>query len=110
MPTSNLFSAVPNLSQGEQFETLLRHRNVVIERIVSTSDIEPQLYVQEQDEWVALLQGRAQIEMDETEIELNAGDTLFIPTQTPHKVLSTSANPQCIWLTVHIFSEPKAEG
>jgi cupin 2 domain-containing protein len=34
---------------------------------------------------------------------LGAGDTIFIPAHTPHRVVTTSTNPQCIWLAVHIY-------
>ena len=105
MPSINLFSTLPDLSQGESFEELLRHRNIVIERIVSTDDIEPKLYNQPQDEWVALLQGEAQLELDGEEVTLHRGDTCFIPAHTPHRVVATSTDPRCIWLAIHIFAE-----
>jgi cupin 2 domain-containing protein len=101
---SNLFSTIPELPKGERFDQLLQHRNVSIERIISSSDIDPQRYVQPQDEWVILLQGQAQLEMDGKLLSLEKGDYLFIPAQTPHRVVATSGAPQCIWLAVHIFS------
>ena len=105
MPSKNLFSAVPGLSQGESFEELLRHRNIVIERIVSTDKLKTKLYNQPQDEWVALLQGEARLELDGKEIMLCCGDTCFIPAHTPHRVIATSAEPHCIWLAIHIFAD-----
>jgi len=33
---------------------------------------------------------------------LVSGDYLFIPAHTPHRVVETSAEPQCIWLAVHL--------
>lgn len=105
MSSPNLFSAIPGLSQGESFEELLRHRNIVIERIVSTDKLEPKLYNQPQDEWVALLQGEARLELEDKEISLSSGDSCFIPANTPHRVIATSAEPRCIWLAVHIFTD-----
>jgi len=105
MSLKNLFSSVPGLSQGESFEELLRHRNVVIERIVSTDKLEARLYNQPQDEWVALLQGEARLELDGEEIILRSGESCFIPAHTPHRVVSTSAEPCCIWLAIHIFAD-----
>jgi len=105
MPSKNLFSAVPDLSQGESFEELLRHRNIVVERIVSTDKLKAKLYNQLQDEWVALLQGEARLELDGKEIMLCRGDTCFIPAHTPHRVIATSAKPHCIWLAIHIFAD-----
>ncbi len=105
MPPINLFSALPGLSQGEHVEELLRHRNVVIERIVSTDSIETRIYNQPQDEWVALLQGEARLELDGKEVTLRQGESRFIPAHTPHRVIATSAEPRCIWLAIHIFAD-----
>lgn len=105
MSPSNLFAVIPELTEGEQFEKLLQHRNVTIERIISSSRIAPQTYDQPQDEWVILLQGEARLEMGGNELSLAKGDYLFIPARTPHRVLATSEHPQCIWLAIHIFPE-----
>ncbi len=105
MSPINLFSAPPELSRGEHFEELLRHRNIVIERIVSTDSPETRRYNQPQDEWVALLQGEAQLELDGKEITLHRGESCFIPAHTPHRVVATSAEPCCIWLAIHIFAD-----
>lgn len=48
---------------GERFDTLLLHHGLLIERIVSTSKIQSQQHVQQQDEWVALLKGGATLEV-----------------------------------------------
>ena len=102
MATFNLFE--PELFRGdeESFETLLQHANVTIERILSPADTRSKTFVQTQDEWVCLLQGEAQLMLGEREMQLKAGETLFIPAGTPHQVLNTSAQPTCIWLAVHI--------
>ncbi len=105
MPPVNLFSVLPGLPQGESFEELLRHRNIVVERIVSTAGTESKIYNQPQDEWVALLQGEAQLELDGEEITLRRGESCFIPAHTPHRVVTTSAEPRCIWLAIHIFAD-----
>ncbi len=105
MPPVNLFSPIPELTQGEHFEELLRHRNVVIERIISSDNPETRHYNQPQDEWVALLQGEAQLELDGEEIALQRGESCFIPAHTPHRVITTSSEPRCIWLAIHIFAD-----
>ena len=105
MSPINLFSAVPGLAQGERFEELLRHRNVVVERIVSSPNIEDKLYNQPQDEWVVLLQGEACLELDGKEVMLCRGDNCFIPAHMPHRVVATSKEPCCIWLAIHIFAD-----
>jgi len=33
---------------------------------------------------------------------MGAGDHLFIPAHTRHRVLATSEEPRCLWLAVHI--------
>ena len=86
---------------GESFTTLLEHKNIKINRIVSSSDIEPVEYIQDEDEWLVLLEGEATLLMGNEEKLLTKGETLFIPSKVPHKVLKT--NSGTVWLTVHIF-------
>ena len=62
----NLFANAAPPPAGERFDTLLEHKNLVIERISSSSAIAPNQYVQPQDEWVLLVQGTAVIEIDLT--------------------------------------------
>jgi cupin 2 domain-containing protein len=102
MSSINLFN--PTLLEGrdELFETLLTHKNVVIERIQSPAGSRSELYRQEQDEWVCLLQGEATLELEDKTLKLQSGETLFIPSGAPHRVLDTSDTPLCIWLAVHI--------
>jgi cupin 2 domain-containing protein len=104
----NLFSDAAPPAAGERFDTLLSHRGLTIERIVSTSKIESQLYVQEQDEWVVLLQGAALLDVDGVETRLLAGDYVFLPSRTPHRVLSVSDG--AMWLAVHLSAEPSRGG
>jgi len=98
----NLFSDIPFLESGERFEEWLRCKNLVIERIVSSAKPEPTAYDQAQDEWVALLQGTASLEIEDQVVTLTAGDTLFIPARTPHRVLATSETPRCVWLALRV--------
>lgn len=87
-------------SSGERFETLLQHRNLVIERIISSATTVPTPYVQEQDEWVLLVQGSAVLEIDGVAKSLKAGDYVFLPAQTPHTV--TQVSEGALWLAVHL--------
>lgn len=97
------FFVIGGLPQhGERFDQLLKCRNVVIERIVSSAACESVAYDQEQNEWVMLMQGNARLDLDGELISLAAGDSLFIPARTPHRVVSTSDTPPCLWLAVHI--------
>lgn len=100
MPVANLFHDSQPPAQGERFETLLSHRNLVVERIVSSSRIESVDYVQEQDEWVLLARGEARMTVAGEAIELAAGDHLFLAAGTPHRVERTSEG--ALWLAIHL--------
>jgi cupin 2 domain-containing protein len=100
MVVKNLFSEADAPAHGERFETLLEHRNLVVERIVSSAEIEPDESVQDQDEWVVLLKGQASMTVDGKPVGLVAGDYLFLPAGTPHTVTSTSQG--ALWLAVHL--------
>ena len=39
---------------GETFTTLLEHKNIKINRIVSSNHLEETEYIQEEDEWLVL--------------------------------------------------------
>lgn len=85
---------------GEDFTTLLEHKNVRIVRIISSKNIEPIEYVQDEDEWVVVIEGEATLDVAGKEIILRRGDTLSIPAHTPHTVISTKQDT--LWLAVHI--------
>jgi cupin 2 domain-containing protein len=85
---------------SENFQTLLNHKNVEIKTIVSNTLSTPQLFKQEFDEWVVVLQGCAKIEMDGVIYKLKKGDTLFVPAHKEHKLLKTKK--VVVWLAVYI--------
>lgn len=103
MPTGNLFANAAPPQNGECFETLLSHKNLVVERILSSSAITPSEYIQAQDEWVALLQGEAVLRVAGESVALKSGDYLFLPAGTPHTVERVSEG--AIWLAVHLHPE-----
>jgi len=86
---------------GETFTTLLEHKNIKINRIVSSNTVEPVEYIQEEDEWLVVIDGEAKLLIENEEKILTKGDTLFIPAKVPHKILETKDGT--VWLTVHIF-------
>jgi len=86
---------------GETFTTLLEHKNIKINRIVSSKNFKSIAYIQEEDEWLILLEGKATLLLESEKKILKKGDTLFIPAKIPHKILETKDGT--IWLTVHIF-------
>lgn len=98
--TGNLYADATPPAQGERFDTLLSHRGLVIERIVSTTKIESREYVQEQDEWVLLLKGHAMLDVAGQPVTLNDGDYLFLPALTPHTVCKVSDG--AMWLAIHL--------
>ncbi len=103
MRISNLFTDAVPPHEGERFDTILSHKNLVVERIVSSEAITPQEYVQAQDEWVLLVQGKAVLQLAGESISLKAGDHLFLPAGVPHAVLRTSEG--AMWLAVHLHPE-----
>ena len=86
---------------SEIFETILKHKNVEITKIISNTLKTPQTFCQKEDELVVLLKGCAKIEINGEVKKLKAGDYLFIPANTPHKVLKTKKI--AIWLAIHIY-------
>jgi len=103
MISNNIFSHLPLLTESEEFETLLQQGCVKIERIVSSAHSNDSLQYQTHDEWVLLIQGEATLELNNKPQLLTLGDYLFIPAGTPHRVVSTSSEPPCIWLAIHIY-------
>ena len=106
MQTGNLFNDAEPPQQGERFDTLLNHRNLVVERIVSSATITPQEFVQRQDEWVLLVQGEAVLRVAGEPVSLKPGDYLFLPAGVPHTV--ERASEGAMWLAVHLHPAPAA--
>ncbi len=100
MSIGNLFEGAIAPSSGERFDTLLQHRNLVVERIVSSASTVPREYVQTQDEWVLLARGTATIDINGVVRTLEAGDYVFLASGTPHTVRHASEG--AIWLAIHL--------
>lgn len=96
----NLFADVSAPLGGERFDVLLEHRNLVVERIVSSASTAAQSFVQAQDEWVVLLRGNAVLEIAGERHDLAAGDYVFLPSGAEHTVRSASEG--ALWLAVHL--------
>lgn len=96
----NIFGQSDPSESGERFETLLKQGNVVIERIVSSANAEPTRFVQDHDEWVVLLRGKAVLDVEGETMTLRRGDYVFLPAHTPHTVTRTSAD--ALWLAIHM--------
>ena len=101
---ANSFELPDELPGHEVVEPLVTRDRLRIERIISTGQTTPmgQWYDQDQDEWVVLLQGEAELTYgDGSSQRLQAGDYVLIPAHQRHRVSHTSKNPPCIWLAVH---------
>ena len=99
----NLFDLPDLPSNDEEFTELLGSKHLRIERIVSSGHTTPagKWYDQDEDEWVALIQGEAVLEYENGEkLRLSAGDHVLLPAHCLHRVAFTSSNPPCIWLAV----------
>jgi len=84
---------------GERTERL-HDDGIVIEQILSGTLAAPAAYRQEHDEWVVLLEGHATLVVDGKDVELNAGEWLFLPAHAEHTLVATA--PGSSWLAVHI--------
>lgn len=98
----NLFACYNPAAPEEQIDVLRQTSAVRIERIVSTGQVSPSgfWYDQEEDEWVAVLQGEGRIETESGVLVLRPGDTAFLPAHFRHRVSFTSADPACVWLCI----------
>ncbi len=104
---ANLFDLIFSDSPANEEITNILHQShgVRIERIVSTGQVSPDgfWYDQEEDEWVALLDGEAQIMFEDgTVFLMSRGDHLLIPAHCRHRVTYTSSQPPAVWLAVFI--------
>jgi len=86
---------------SEIFETILKHKNIEIKKIISNTLKTPQTFIQKEDEFVVLLKGCAKIEINGKVKKLKSGDYLFIPANTPHTLIKTKKT--AIWLAIHIY-------
>ncbi|MBV5320596.1 MAG: cupin domain-containing protein [Sulfuricurvum sp.] len=98
---ANLSDLNEPTENNEIFLPLFQTSTFKIEAIRSWLKIPGELYNQEEDEWVILLEGKASIEMDNQIFTLQKGDYFFIPKHRVHRILSTSKN--ALWIGVFSF-------
>jgi cupin 2 domain-containing protein len=92
--------------KSERIDELLVRPGATIERIVSKGHKSPPgfWYDQDWDEWVIVLSGEARLRFEE-EMDarvLAAGDYVFIPAKTRHRVDRTTEDQTTVWLAVHL--------
>ncbi len=108
MRIRNLLSNLPDTHLDELSETLAGNRHARLLRILSPAHFRSAPFLQQEDEWVMVLQGEGTLEIAAETVRLGPGDSLLIPAGTPHRVRDTSAEPRCIWLALHLdpFTPP----
>jgi cupin 2 domain-containing protein len=82
---------------------LVEWPTLTVEQILSGALPEPASYEQAHDEWVLVLEGRARLLVDGTELELESGDWLLLPAGCPHTLLET--RPGTSWLALHLAAD-----
>ena len=100
LPTiTNLLDNPP--SDQEQFCELLSAGSAKLEHIISHGQAsDPDFwYDQDNNEWVALIQGTACLQFVEGALSLKAGDCVTIPAHLKHRVANVSQD--AVWLALH---------
>ena len=104
----NILENLPENPSEEIIEQLASSGNVRIERIVSSGHRSPDgfWYDQDQDEWVVVLKGRAQLKIEGVEdlVNLAVGDSVLLRAHQRHRVEWTLPDFDTIWLAVHFDS------
>ena len=101
MKRGSLFETVQ--PSAEEFTEILKSFGQVrIERIVSHGHVSPPGFWYDQDDWeyVAVLQGSAELQTESEKFTMNAGDWVMIPAHERHRVIYTSTEPPCVWLAI----------
>lgn len=106
MKTGNIFNTddIGDFKE-ELFFELHKDGNCLIEKIISTGQTTKDgIWLEgKKDEFVVLLQGESELVFEDGgNIKLNKGDFLLIPAGKKHRVNSTSVEPKCIWLAIHL--------
>ena len=98
----NMFEKIPKDLSDEVFEDILKSKNIRIERIISKGHkTELDWYDQDENEWVMLLSGEAEILFEDgSVVELKSGDYIDIKAHQKHKVLWTKEDELSVWLAV----------
>lgn len=99
----NLFATIPEALPDELVEVIGGHGNLRIERIVSHGHCSTDgfWYDQDEDEFVLLLEGEAELEFEDELIRLKKGDYLTISAHRKHRVKWTQPDQASIWLAVY---------
>ncbi len=92
---NNIFKNLPDNLTEEVLENLASSSQVKIERIISKGHSSPSFgwYDQDQNEWVIVLKGQAEITFEnDSTVLLSAGDYVNIKAHQKHKVKGADEN------------------
>lgn len=99
--TGNLFGNIPAELPSELEELLAQGRRFRLKRLVSRGH-QTDWYDQDENEWVTLLSGAAQLEFEQQNfIDLAAGDFLLIPARRKHRISWTDPHTESVWLALY---------
>jgi cupin 2 domain-containing protein len=101
----NLLTDLPEPSEVEVFDELLRLPGLRVERIVSAGQASPPgfWYDQPQREWVLVLAGAAVLRFEDEAAprRLDPGDFVDIAPRRRHRVEWTDPERPTVWLALH---------
>lgn len=103
MTVSDIFDNIKRKIPEEITEEIIVSDNCRIERIISKGHASPPgfWYDQNENEWVILLRGSALLKFEDgTEIKMQEGSYVNIPSHIKHRVEWTEPNRETIWLAV----------
>ncbi|MDP2628499.1 MAG: cupin domain-containing protein [Nanoarchaeota archaeon] len=102
MIVKNVFAKIPKDIPKEIFETLVKSKSCRIERIISKGHKTPngEFYNQEENEFVLLVKGFAELSFGNKIVNLKEGDWINIPKHVKHRVEKTDTKKETIWLAV----------
>lgn len=102
---TNIFQKLPDACKFECEEDLLSKNAVRITRILSQGQTS-EVYEQEDDEWIMVLVGEAEITFPDEHgrtLALSSGDFLYLEAGRRHQVTRTS--DPCLWLCVFFSAD-----
>ena len=104
MKKENIYNNIPKKFSDEVIENILENKSIRIERIISKGHSTPKefWYDQDENEWVIVLNGKAEIffDGDINPVQLKKGDYLNINAHVKHRVEYTDPDIETIWLAV----------
>lgn len=96
----NIFDLGKATRQREVVETIQEDKNIRIEKILSLGQTTDWM-IQDQDEWVLVLEGYGVIEFEGEKIVLEKGQSLTIKKGIKHRVSETDPKRPTLWLAVY---------